>query len=70
MSIIDEHEEQLWLATCELLLSSLSLFNIGRVNFVMVFFVQTLKNARSLTCPCEFDFFRAMQRKLLINWQA
>jgi hypothetical protein len=66
MSIIDEQEEQLWLATCELLL----LFNIGRVNFVMVFFVQTLKNASSLTCPCEFDFFRAMQRKLLINWQA
>jgi len=45
MSIIDEQEEQLWFATWELLL----LFNIGRVNFFMVFFVQTLKNASSLT---------------------
>jgi hypothetical protein len=45
MSIIDEQEEQLWFATWELLL----LFNIGRVNLFMVFFVQTLKNASSLT---------------------
>ncbi len=42
---MDEQEEQLWFATWELLL----LFNIGWVNFVMVFFVQTLKNASSLT---------------------
>lgn len=45
MSIIDEQEEQLWFATWELLL----LFNIGWVKFFMVSFVQTLKNASSLT---------------------